>query len=111
MLKYGDPGYMEEDQGPMLYSITFSFLAAAILMVVLRLLCRWYHFPTHKTTLPELMIIVSLFVDIASCILIHFQIHTGMGKHIEYSWARPAMLEASMKIGLAQNTCYQALIG
>ncbi|KAJ4319422.1 hypothetical protein N0V94_003926 [Neodidymelliopsis sp. IMI 364377] len=32
MLKYGDPGYMEEDQGPMLYSITFSFLAVAIIM-------------------------------------------------------------------------------
>ena len=29
-------------------------------------------------------------VGIASCILIHFQIRTGMGKHIEYSRARPA---------------------
>jgi hypothetical protein len=36
MLKYGDPGYMEEDTGPMLYGITFSFLTAAIIMVVLR---------------------------------------------------------------------------
>jgi hypothetical protein len=62
-------------------------------------------------TLSENLIIVSLLVDIASCILIHFQIHTGMGKHIEYSRARPAMLVDSMKIGLAQNTCYQALIG
>lgn len=34
-----------------------------------------------------------------------------MGKHIEYSRARPAMLKLSMKVGLAQNTCYQALIG
>lgn len=62
-------------------------------------------------TLSENLIVVSLLIDIASCILIHFQIHTGMGKHIEYSRAHPAMLIDSMKIGLAQNTCYQALIG
>jgi len=36
MLKYGDPGYIEEDKGPLLYGVTFSFLAAAILIVVLR---------------------------------------------------------------------------
>lgn len=62
-------------------------------------------------TLSENLIIASLLVDIASSILIHFQIHTGMGKHIEYSRARPKMLIESMKVGLAQNTCYQALIG
>jgi hypothetical protein len=36
MLKYGDLGYMEQDRGPMLYSITFAFLAAAIFIVILR---------------------------------------------------------------------------
>lgn len=36
MLKYGDAGYMDEDRGPALYSLTFSFLAAAIFMVILR---------------------------------------------------------------------------
>ncbi|KAH6613842.1 hypothetical protein C7974DRAFT_65649 [Boeremia exigua] len=34
-----------------------------------------------------------------------------MGKHIEYSRARPKMLIESMKIGVAQNTTYQALVG
>ncbi|XPS69134.1 hypothetical protein M3J07_001403 [Ascochyta lentis] len=111
MLKYGDPGYMEQDRSLMLYSITFSFLAASICMVVLRIYCQWYLLRSRRITLSGILIVISLFVDIASCILIHFQIHTGMGKHIEYSRARPAMLKASMKIGLAQNTCYQALIG
>jgi hypothetical protein len=36
MLIYGDPGYMEQDNGPILYSITFSFLGIAILVVALR---------------------------------------------------------------------------
>lgn len=61
--------------------------------------------------MSEVLIIVSVVVDIASCILIHFQIQTGMGKHIEYSRERPAMLQMSMKVGLAQNVTYQALIG
>ncbi|KZM24860.1 hypothetical protein ST47_g4000 [Ascochyta rabiei] len=111
MLHYGDPGYMEQDRSLMLYSITFTFLAASICMVVLRLYCQWFLLRSQRATLSEILIVISLFVDIASSILIHFQIYTGMGKHIEYSRARPAMLKASMKIGLAQNTCYQALIG
>ncbi|KAF2843983.1 hypothetical protein T440DRAFT_523842 [Plenodomus tracheiphilus IPT5] len=111
MLKYGNRGYMEEDKGPMLYKITFSFLAAAILMVILRLISRWYLLRAQRPTLSENLIISSLLIDITSCILIHFQINTGMGKHIEYSRARPAMLVESMKMGLAQNACYQALIG
>lgn len=35
-LKYGDPGYIEQDVSPMLYSITFSCLGFAILVVALR---------------------------------------------------------------------------
>jgi hypothetical protein len=74
-------------------------------------MCRWYLLRARQLSLSENLIVASLLTDIAACILIHFQIHTGMGKHIEYSRARPAMLKDSMKIGLAQNTCYQALIG
>jgi hypothetical protein len=76
-----------------------------------RLFCRWHLLRARQLSLSENLIVASLLIDIAACILIHFQIHTGMGKHIEYSRARPAMLKDSMKIGLAQNTCYQALIG
>ena len=36
MLNNGDPGYIEEDQSPMLYSIASSFLAAALYIVILR---------------------------------------------------------------------------
>jgi hypothetical protein len=36
MLRNGDPGYIEEDRSPMLYSITFSFLAGALCIVMLR---------------------------------------------------------------------------
>jgi hypothetical protein len=36
MLQYGDPGYMEENNGPMLYAITFSFLTAAAVLVIVR---------------------------------------------------------------------------
>ncbi|KAF9701968.1 hypothetical protein EKO04_000002 [Ascochyta lentis] len=111
MLKHGDQGYMEENKGRALYSITFSFLAAAIFVVILRLSSRWCLLRARRTSLSETLIIAAVLVDVASCVLIHFQIHTGMGKHIEYSRARPAMLIKSMKIGLAQNTSYQALIG
>ncbi|UPX12158.1 uncharacterized protein EKO05_0002724 [Ascochyta rabiei] len=128
MLVYGDPGYMEENKGSKLYIITFLFLAGAILIVTLRfvglavitgttltksrrIFSRWYLLRARRTTLSEDLIVTAVLVDVASCILIHFQIHTGMGKHIEYSRARPAMLVESMKIGLAQNTTYQALVG
>jgi hypothetical protein len=30
--------------------------------------------------------------------MIHMQIRTGMGRHIEYSKAHPGMLEESMKV-------------
>lgn len=36
MLSYRESGYIEEDRGLMLYSITFSFLVAAVCVVVLR---------------------------------------------------------------------------
>jgi hypothetical protein len=36
MLRNMDLGYMGEDRSPMLYSVTFSFLASAVCMVVLR---------------------------------------------------------------------------
>ncbi|KAJ6205461.1 hypothetical protein PSV09DRAFT_2403175 [Bipolaris maydis] len=110
-LKPGDPGYMEQDVSPMLYSITFSFLGFALLIVILRLFSRLYLLKTTRLNLAEWLVVISSFVDIASCVLIHFQIVTGMGKHIEYSRARPKMLQESMKIGLAQNSVYQALVG
>lgn len=110
-LKPGDPGYMEEDVSPMLYSITFSCLGFALLIVILRLFSRLYLLKTTRLNLAEWLVVVSSFVDITSCVLIHFQIVTGMGKHIEYSRERPKMLQASMKVGLAQNSVYQALVG
>lgn len=36
MLNDEEARYMEEDRSPMLYSITFSFLAAAVCIVMLR---------------------------------------------------------------------------
>ncbi|OAL56466.1 hypothetical protein IQ07DRAFT_674664 [Pyrenochaeta sp. DS3sAY3a] len=110
-LKYGDPGYIEQDVSPMLYSITFSCLGLAILVVALRLYSRLYLLKARRLNLAECLIVLSTLVDIASCVLIHFQIKTGMGKHIEYSRERPIMLQASMKFGLAQNSVYQALVG
>ncbi|EUC28098.1 hypothetical protein COCCADRAFT_41333 [Bipolaris zeicola 26-R-13] len=110
-LKPGDPGYMDEDASPMLYAITFSCLGFALLIVILRLFSRLYLLKTTRLNLAEWLVVVSSFVAIASCVLIHFQIETGMGKHIEYSRARPKMLQASMKVGLAQNSVYQALVG
>lgn len=40
MLKYGDPGYMEEDRRHELYAITFSVLSIAIIVVFLRYVTR-----------------------------------------------------------------------
>jgi hypothetical protein len=126
-LKYGDPGYMEEDVSPMLYAITFSVLGAAIVVVFLRyalfstcqdaclihtrLFSRFYLLRARCLTPSECLIIAAVVLDIASCGLIHGQIKTGMGKHIEYSRERPAMFVNSMKVGLAQNAVYQCLIG
>ncbi len=35
--------------------------------------------------------------------MIHMQIQTGMGRHIEYSLAHSGMLEESMKVGASAN--------
>lgn len=75
------------------------------------LFSRLYLLKARRLNLAECLIVLSTLVDIASCVLIHFQIKTGMGKHIEYSRERPIMLQASMKFGLAQNSVYQALVG
>ncbi|KAH7095832.1 hypothetical protein FB567DRAFT_41408 [Paraphoma chrysanthemicola] len=110
-LKFGDPGYMEEDVSPRLYAITFSVLGAAILVVSLRLFSRFYLLRGRRLTPSESLIIAAVVLDVASCGLIHGQIVTGMGRHIEYSRERPAMFVKSMQVGLAQNTVYQCLIG
>lgn len=59
----------------------------------------------------DYLITIAVSVDIAMCVMIHMQIHTGMGRHIEYSRARPDMFRESMKVGLVENVLYQSLIG
>ena len=44
---------------------------------------------------------ICLYAKIMTCAMsamIHMQIQTGMGRHIEYSQTHPGMLEASMKV-------------
>lgn len=76
----------------------------------IRLYCRLVVFPTNTLLVSDVLIAVAIVVDIAMCLMIHMQIQTGMGRHIQYSQARPAMLQESMKVGLAENSLYQAAL-
>ncbi|KAL6703898.1 hypothetical protein ACN47E_008934 [Coniothyrium glycines] len=107
----GDSEYMEQDRGPTLRLITFAVLAVALVVVALRFFSRCYLVRARSWTLPEALMVGAVALDVAACVLIHMQIQTGMGKHIEYSRSRPPMLQDSMKFGLAQNAVYQALVG
>ncbi|KAH6719368.1 hypothetical protein BKA61DRAFT_669696 [Leptodontidium sp. MPI-SDFR-AT-0119] len=101
--------YLEETRAPMLYGVTFSLLGTAIIVCCFRLYCRI--FMVKAIQVSDYLMAIATVVTIGMCVMIHRQIQTGMGRHVEYSRARPEMWSVSMKVGYAQNILYQSSLG
>lgn len=92
----------------MLYGITFSLLGVAIIVLCLRIFCRTCMIKAIGWA--DYLMALAMVVTIGMCAMIHLQIKTGMGRHIEYSHDHPEMWSLSMKAGYTQNILYQSAL-